>query len=252
MLLLHKPETLSMVFFMTNAPDISSISSSKPVTEPVVTPPTLRDLLEDGIYLLFLLRDKNAPHSSAEFNRRLDQFFANFEKQARNFGKPVDLVEHSRYAFCALLDEIVLEAGFPLHDEWARAPLQLRLFGEHLAGEGFFERLRTLRADPVKNIEALEVFHVCLLLGFKGKFLLEGLEKRDYLTHQLGQEIQRIRGGKPDFAPNWKLPQRFQEFVRNELPMWFYYALVALVVVTVFVAYRVILDNQVNLIIPGG
>ena len=237
---------------MANTSNITdAVLPAYPSVETAATTPALRDLLEDGIYLLFLLRDGNAPKSSAELNRCLDQFFANFEKQARNFGKPVEQVEFSRYAFCALLDEIVLDADFPLHDEWARMPLQLRLFGEHLAGEGFFERLRTLRADPVKNIEALEVFHVCLLLGFKGKFLLEGLEKRDYLTHQLGQEIQRIRGEKPDFAPHWKLPHRFQEFVRNEMPIWFYSALLALVGVTVFVVFRLMLDKQVNLIIPG-
>jgi len=211
--------------------------------------PNLRDLLEDGFYLLFLLRDGNAPTSCSGFNQRIDRFLANFEKQARIFGKPQELIKHSCYAFCALLDEIVLESGFPLRDEWARTPLQLRLFGEHLAGEGFFERLRELRSDPVKNIEALEVFHTCLLLGFQGKFLLEGLEKRDYLTHQLGQEIQRIRNEKTDFAPNWKLPHRFQEFMRNEMPMWFYYALLALAATGFFVTYRVMLGKQVSLIL---
>jgi len=216
--------------------------------EALVTP-RLRDLLEDGFYLLFLLRDGNAPSSCAWFNQRLDQFLSHFEKQARNFGKSQEMITHSGYAFCALLDEIVLESGFPLRDEWARKPLQLRLFGDHLAGEGFFERLRELRADPIKNIEALEVFHICLLLGFQGKFLLEGSEKRDYLTHQLGQEIQRIRNEKTDFAPNWKLPHRFQEFMRHEMPMWFYYALMALVATGVFVTYRVMLGKQVSLIL---
>jgi len=219
--------------------------SSAPLAARSSTELSLRDLLEDGVYLLFLLRDGNAPSSCAEFNQRIDQFLANYEKQARNLSKPTEAIEHSRYAFCALLDEIVLASGFPLRDEWARLPLQLRLFGENLAGEGFFDRLRSLRADPVKHIEALEVFYVCLLLGYKGKFLLEGEEKLDYLTSQLGQEIQRIRGAKPEFAPNWGLPHRFQNFVRNELPLWFYYSMLALVAATIFVTYWVLLDKQV-------
>jgi len=224
-----------------------------PINLPAIEPQTelcLRDLLENGIYLLFLLRDGNPPTSCSGFNQRVDRFLAHFEKQARNFGKSPEQVEHSRYAFCALLDEIILESGFPLRDEWARMPLQLRLFGEHLAGEGFFDRLRALRLDTVGNIEALEVFHTCLLLGFQGRFLLEGLEKRDDLTYRLGLEIQRVRGEKNDFAPNWKLPHRFQEFVRNEMPMWFYFALLALIVAGFFVAYRVMLGNLVSLI-PG-
>jgi len=217
-----------------------------PLTVETPAAPALRDLLEDGVYLLFLLRDGNAPNSSAEFNRRVDQFLANYDKQSRNFGKAGDQIEQAKYAFCALMDEIVLSSEFPLRDEWERMPLQLRLFGEHLAGEGFFDRLEMLRMDPGKNVEALEVYHTCLLLGFQGKYLLEGTEKLGYLTHRVGQEIQQVRGGRAEFAPNWKLPHRFQTFVRNELPLWLYFALLAVVAVSIFVVYRVLLGNQVD------
>jgi len=226
-----------------------------PVTPPVMSSaqvfaaPTLRDLLEDGIYLLFMLRDDYAPTSLSGFNQQIDRFFDNFQKQAENCGKPANLVEDAKYAFCALLDEIALSGNFPFHDQWARTPLQLRIFGDHLAGKGFFDRLERLRGDPVRNIEALEVFHTCLLLGFQGKYLFAGLERRDSLTERLGQEIQRIRGPKAEFAPNWRLPNRFQEFVRHEMPLWFYAGLLALVGAAVFITYRWLLDGQVNLIL---
>lgn len=71
--------------------------------------------------------------------------------------------------------------------------MQLRLFGEHLAGERFFDKLETLRLDPVANLEALEVFYTMLLLGFQGKYLLEGSEKLNYLISRVGQEITRAR-----------------------------------------------------------
>ncbi|WP_035055125.1 type IVB secretion system protein IcmH/DotU [Andreprevotia chitinilytica] len=217
-----------------------------PLTVEAPTGPTLRDMLEDGVYLLFLLRDGNAPNSSAEFNRRVDQFLQQYDKNARNFGKTAESIEQSKYAFCALMDEIILSSDFPLREEWERMPLQLRLFGEHLAGEGFFDRLEMLRMDPVKHIEALETYHACLLLGFQGKYLLEGSEKLGYLTARVGQEIQQVRGGKAEFAPNWKLPHRFQAFVRHELPLWLYFALLAIVGVGVFITYHVLLGMQVD------
>lgn len=210
--------------------------------------PSLRDLLEDGIYLLFLLRDGNAPNSASEFNRRVDQFLALFERHAHNFGKSADAVQHAKYAFCALMDEIVLSSSFSLREDWERAPLQLRLFGEHLAGEGFFERLERLRFDPAGHVEELEVFHTCILLGFQGKFLLEGSDKLAYLTHRLGQEIQQVRGGRAEFAPNWKLPLRFQQYVKNELPLWLYFALLAVVLVVVFATYHFILGGKVDVL----
>lgn len=208
-------------------------------------PPTLRDLLEDGIYLLFLLRDGNAPVTPNEFNHRLDQFLDQFERTARSFGKSADAVQEAKYAFCALVDEMILSSDFAIRPEWERMPLQLRLFGDHLAGEAFFDRLDALRTDPAKNIDTLEIYYTCLLLGFRGKYLLEGIEKLAYLVHRIGQEISHIRGSKAEFAPNWRLPHRFPAYVRNELPIWLFYAIVGLVGTGVFLSYRLVLNGQV-------
>lgn len=207
---------------------------------------SLRELLEDGFYLLCLLRDGNPPTEGAEFNRRVDAFLEQFERNAKNFGKSAESIGQTKYAFCALLDESILSSAFDLRDDWERMPLQLRLFGEHLAGEGFFERLEVLRLEPTRNIEALEVFHTCLLLGFQGKYLLGGTEKLAHLTERVGREIQHERGGPADFAPNWKLPQQFQGFVRNELPLWLYFALLALIGSIIFAGYRFFLGNQID------
>lgn len=206
--------------------------------------PSLRELLEDGVYMLFLLKEGNAPNSAVEFNKRVDSFLSQFERIGRSFEKNPDDITQSKFAFCALLDEIILSSEFPLRDEWERMPLQLRLFGEHLAGESFFNRLEQLRLNPEAHIEALEVFYTCLLLGFQGKYLLEGEEKLGYLTSRVKQEIQQVRGGKADFAPNWKLPQRFQNFVRNELPLWLYFALLTAAGIGIFAVYRLLLSHQ--------
>jgi type VI secretion system protein ImpK len=207
---------------------------------------SLKDLLEDGIYLLLLLKNGNAPNSSSEFNRRIDQFLSQFEKNARNLGKAAQAVAEAKYAFCALMDEIILSSEFSLREEWERAPLQLRMFGEHLAGDRFFDKLEILRDDPAAHIETLEVFHTCLLLGFQGKYLLEGPEKLNYLINRVTQEITQVRGGKAGFAPNWKLPQRFQQYVRHELPLWLFFSLLAAVGVAVFLVYFTLLGNAAS------
>ncbi|WP_334190944.1 type IVB secretion system protein IcmH/DotU [Noviherbaspirillum sp.] len=203
---------------------------------------SLKDLLEDGIYLLFLLQSGNAPNSATEFNKRIEQFLFQFDKNARNLGKPPLAVADAKYAFCALMDEIILSSDFAVREDWERAPLQLRMFGEHLAGDRFFDKLEGLRIDPAANVEALEVFHTCLLLGFQGKYLLEGTEKLNYLISRVNQEIVHARGGKAEFAPNWKLPHRVQQYMRHELPLWLFYALLAAVGVGVFLVYLWLLN----------
>jgi type VI secretion system protein ImpK len=214
--------------------------------------PTLQDLLEDGIYLLFLLRDKNTPVSCADFNQCIDQYLATFDRVCKTFGKSQQAITYSKYAFCALLDEIILSSGLPIRDDWERSPLQLRLFGEHLAGEGFFDRLEHLRLNTAENVELLEVFHTCLLLGFQGKYLLQGNEKLNYLIATLGQEIDMVRGPDPGFAPNWKIPFKFNEYVRHELPLWFYYALIAIVAVSIFFSLQWRLDAKVANLHPSS
>jgi type VI secretion system protein ImpK len=204
---------------------------------------SLKDMMEDGIYLLFLLQSGNPPQTIGEFNKRIEQFLTQFEKHARNLGKPPQAVSDARYAFCALMDEIILSSEFSIREEWERAPLQLRMFGEHLAGDRFFDKLEMLRADPGANIEVLEVFHTCLLLGFQGKYLLEGTEKLNYLISRVHQEIMHARGGKAEFSPNWKLPQRLQQYVRHDLPLWLFFALLAVVGVLVFSVYLWLLDS---------
>lgn len=223
-----------------------AVTETHPLSITKPSAPSLRELMEDGIYLLFLLRDGNSPSSASEFNRRVDHFLAQFDKNARNFNKDGAGISEAKYAFCALMDEIILSSAFSLRDEWERMPLQLRIFGEHLAGEGFFDRLEILRRDPTANIEALEVFHTCLLLGFQGKYLLESQEKLGYLSARVGQEIVQVRGGKAEFSPNWKLPQRFQAFVRHELPLWLYFALLALVGAGIFITYRILLAQDLS------
>lgn len=224
----------------------ATLEPSAPVQTQAPAAPTLRELLEDGVYLLFLLKDGNPPDDAISFNQRIDHFLMQFERNARNFGKDLDAITQTKFAFCALLDEIVLSTDFALRDEWERMPLQLRLFGEHLAGESFFDRLEQLRLDPTRHLETLEAFYTCLLLGFQGKYLLEGREKLGYLTQKLGQEIQQARGGRADFAPNWRLPQRFQAFVRHELPLWLYFALLALAGAAIFLGYRWVLSQQLD------
>lgn len=208
--------------------------------------PSMKDLLEDGIYLLFLLRSKNSPTSCTEFNQRIDQYLATFDRICKTFNKPIEAVMDAKYAFCALLDEIVLSSGLSIRDEWEQAPLQLRLFGEHLAGEGFFNKLEQLRQEPAVNIEQLEIFHACLLLGFQGKYLLEGTEKLNYLTAKLGQEIAAVRGPSKGFSPNWKIPIKFNEYVRHELPLWMYYALLAAIGISLFLGLQWLLNVQMS------
>ncbi len=215
--------------------------------QPVVT---LLELLEEGTTLVTLLRGGIAPKDGDAFAGRVGSFLANFERQAHACGKLPILVSEAKYAFCALFDEAVLSAGGELAERWSGAPLQLQHFGEHLAGEGFFHRLDRLRLDPVQNLEAMEVYYTCLLLGFRGKFLLESPELLDLLISRLRQEILQAKGGQAAFAPHARPPQRFNEFIRHDLPVWVYFLVLLVASLLIYLVFKAILVHQAGQI--GG
>lgn len=84
-------------------------------------------------------------------------------------------VQDIGYALTALVDEVVMLKGATLRDYWAAHMLQLELFNEATAGQGLFDKLQTLQADP-SRIEVLEVYYLVLLFGFQGKYRVRGGE----------------------------------------------------------------------------
>ena len=181
---------------------------------------SLLDLMYDGFYLLFLLKGKHAPQDAEVFRERIKQFLTAFERGATRMNASAEDVYACKYAFCATVDEAVLMSGFKVREAWQRLPLQVQFFGEQLAGEQFFEKLEELRRQGAPRVQAMEVFHMCLLLGFQGKYLIEGSEKLGYLTARLGDEIARIKGQGAGFAPHWAAPDRIQHQLKNEVPLW--------------------------------
>ena len=201
------------------SPSPNHIAHAAPTAAPAEAHGLL-DLMYDGFYLLWLLKGKHAPQDAEAFRERIKQFLTAFERGATRMNASAEDVYACKYAFCATVDEAVLMSGFKVKEAWQRLPLQVQFFGEQLAGEQFFEKLEELRRQGAPRVQAMEVFHMCLLLGFQGKYLIEGSEKLGYLTARLGDEIARIKGQGAGFAPHWAAPDRIQHQLKNEVPLW--------------------------------
>lgn len=205
---------------------------------------TLMDLMYDGFYALFLLKNGNAPKDEANFTRKLQLFLNSVDINARKLHIPVEDVHAAKYAFCAAVDETVLRSTFAIRESWARHPLQLVLFGDQLAGENFFQQLEELRSKGNPHLQAMEVFHMCLLLGFQGRYLLESPEKLHYLTARLGEEIAHVKGKPAVFAPQWDRPDQIVNKLRTETPLWIIAAVFSLVALGTFSGFNKLLTQN--------
>lgn len=199
---------------------------------------TLMDLMYDGFYLLFLLRAKQGPGDADEFRSHIKEFLISVERGANKLGSSAEDVHLCKYAFCATVDEAILMSQFKVRDAWQRQPLQLQFFGEQLAGEQFFVKLEALRREGAARVQILEVFHMCLLMGFQGKYLIEGSEKLNYLTARLGDEIAHLKGSRAAFAPHWAPPDQIRNRLKNDVPLWVIASVFSLMAVLAFSAMR--------------
>ncbi|HEY1042551.1 MAG TPA: DotU family type IV/VI secretion system protein [Telluria sp.] len=182
--------------------------------------PSLVDLLYEGFYALFLLRDGATIKDESSFSDRMAELIAEVDKRARKANIDPDETLAAKYAFCAALDETVMRTQPQARALWESRPLQLRLFGDQLAGEQFFDRLDELRLRGRAHLQALEVYHMCLLLGFRGRYSINGVEKLGFITARLGEEIARMRGGARPFAPRGARPDQVANMMRRDLSLW--------------------------------
>jgi type VI secretion system protein ImpK len=117
-------------------------------------------------------------------------------------------VKLAAFAVVAFLDESVLTSKNPVFSTWSRMPLQEELFGEHMAGETFFQYVQLLlsRRDSVETVDVLEVYYLCMLLGYRGRYGSSGDGELRAIMESIKGKTNRVRGGNLPLSPAWALP----------------------------------------------
>lgn len=170
----------------------------------------LAQALQEAFTVTVRLRTGRQVATDADhFRTRMKSLLAAADREARGAGYPADQVKRAIYAFVAFLDESVLNSPQAMFEHWARQPLQEEIFGDHMAGETFFRHLRDLLAqqDSEALADTLEVYQLCLLLGFRGRFGGADRAELGGLVGEVESKIRRIRGGPTPLAPEGGLPE---------------------------------------------
>ena len=126
------------------------------------------------------------------------------------------------YALVALLDELVLNKPEPYRQFWMSNLLQLHYFNETVAGDSFFNRLATVRKDP-HRVEVLQVYYLCLLFGFQGRYRIRGGEL-ELMTLRDGVQKDLERAQPFDFdvlAPHGERPVEKLNMATRRLSLTF-------------------------------
>lgn len=171
------------------------------------------------------------------------------EQRSRAAGYSGTLFKTGLLAVVGFLDESILNCRNPVFADWARRPLTEQIFGHHKAGEVFFDNLNNLlvQNNTSAYADVLEVYYLCLLLGFGGRYLGNKGELRS-IRETTADKIRQIRGSDPDFCPDWAPPVKTVARTRRDpwlRPLVLLAAAFVLLTLSLFAVFKISLNRGV-------
>ncbi|MDE3178346.1 MAG: DotU family type IV/VI secretion system protein [Acidobacteriota bacterium] len=148
---------------------------------------------------------RQAVNDAESFRAHIRSALKKAEQTSLQKGYNAQDIRMASFAVVALLDESILNSRNPAFADWARKPLQEELFGGHVAGEIFFQGLDRILSlkDSAELADLLEVYGLCLLLGYRGRYGIGNAEALRGYKDAIAEKIRRIRGPERQFAQPW-------------------------------------------------
>jgi type VI secretion system protein ImpK len=156
-----------------------------------------------------------------ELRRTVKEVLSQCESDAQDAGFGTDAIEQATFAVVALVDETILSSNWAGTNQWMKTPLQLELYDQFDAGEVFFDRLDELSERPAENAQVLEVYYLCMTLGFKGKYQLQEQGRLRELIESTAQMLDETpETGADELAPHGQPRDQAATDVRRKIPSW--------------------------------
>ena len=157
----------------------------------------LIDAAHPLLAIITQLRGSAQHPDPAGLREDLARAVATFEQAAGAAGASHESIIAARYLLCTFIDETAASTPWGGQGSWASDTLLVRFHNETWGGEKSFLLLSRLSESPEKNRHLLELFYLCLALGFEGRYrvLPNGRAQLEQLRERL---FQMIRQGHPE------------------------------------------------------
>lgn len=150
--------------------------------------------------------------------QRIGATFDNLRQRAAHADIPSSDAMEAIYAIAAFMDEQILRSPWPARQQWMAQPLQLVYFQENTAGEGFYDRLAQLEANPEK-VHVLSIYYYCLALGFQGKYAVGYSAELVALQERAQSVVGRRLPGTETLSPHGYPQQRQLSLNPKQFPV---------------------------------
>lgn len=95
--------------------------------------------------------------------------------------------ELTKYALVSWIDEVLLSSSWTHRDWWGNNVLEVEFFGTRLCNEQFFINAKS--ASRLASRDALEVYYICVILGFQGLYQDPNIAAMFVAQHQLPNDL---------------------------------------------------------------
>lgn len=203
------------------------------------------------LLMLGKLRGGLVRASSARIMEDVARSIDGFAAAMTATGYRADQAEVAKYALCATADDVI--QNIPVDDRrlWTQYSMLSQFFGERTGGVRFFDELTRMRADPLANIDVLELMYACLAVGFEGVYRTSpnGMATLQQVQRDLYEVIRRVRPRESfELSPRWQGSDLKPRDARNRVPVWAAAAFALALVVGTYAGLRYMLSSQTDIV----
>ncbi|TQV66908.1 DotU family type IV/VI secretion system protein [Exilibacterium tricleocarpae] len=175
-------------------------------------------------------------------HRQVAHEIREFDQQAKNAGIAPEIVLSASYLLCSVIDEMVLNTPWGANSGWSQRSLLSLYHRETGGGEKCFTILQRMLEAPAQQLDFLELFYLCLSIGFEGQYRLDprGQAQLAQIQDHLYQTIENYRGGfEPDLSGTWPSSATRSNRLIHYIPMWVVASCVLALLLLVYSGFRV-------------
>ena len=199
------------------------------------------------LFLVLKLQNSKDFGDPLLLRKRIKKLLERTEKLCSKDGISIEKYELAKFALIAFLDETINSSEWPQKSLWQANPLHLELFNLFDAGNEFFKRLEILLKRPRNYPDVLEVYYLCMVLGFKGKYLVQEKEKLRILINDTYNELYRLGDlDVKNLSPHGPRKEEIVPIIRDRIPPWVLCVVATAIGFIVFLIMNISISNVVN------
>lgn len=160
--------------------------------------------------------------------------------------------ELSRYALASWIDEVLVDSSWSGREWWSNNVLEVEFYNTRLCNEQFFVNAK--EASTLPGRDALEVYYICVILGFRGLYRDPHMAKMLAEQHGLPSDLAtwakqasmsiRLGQGRPPLRPPSREVTGAPPLMKRSRVVWPWLFATALAVWTI--VYFALSDNAPN------